>query len=72
MEKPTIILFEGYPYKLVKVTHKVTNNPCLFCDLNNVCSNNSFVKLCQPVGYDTSWAFVEDWDLYNHSIDELI
>lgn len=72
MEKPTIILFEGYPYRLRKVSAKLSNNPCSVCDLNNVCSDASFIKLCQPNGYDTSWAFVEAWDLYNDTVDELI
>lgn len=72
MEKPTVILFEGFPYRLMKITPRVSNDPCKVCDLRTVCSDCSLMNLCQPDGYDTSWAFVEDWNIHDNYVYDLL
>lgn len=69
--KPTIILFEGIIYKLMKADIHVTNYPCNMCDLATLCRDNNLVSLCQPEGYDTSWFFGESWDDSDKTLREL-
>ena len=72
MEKPTVILFEGIPYRLWRISPLVSNDPCKVCDLRTVCYDYSLLKLCQPEGYHASWAFVEDWNIYDNYVYNLL
>lgn len=70
--KPTIILFEGVIYKLVKADFHDTNYPCEMCDLAALCRDNYLLSLCKPEGYDTSWYFSESWDDANKTLIDLV
>ena len=72
MEKPTVILFEGIPYRLWRISRLVSNDPCKVCDLRTVCSDYSLMNLCQPKGYGTNWAFVEDWNIYDNYVYDFL
>lgn len=72
MEPLTYILYEGKPYRLWKISPIVTANPCNVCDLAFICQDSQFVSLCQPDGYDTSWAFIEDWNIIDEKVLDLL
>lgn len=73
---PTILINEGRPYVLKKLTRQGINNPCDVCDLRDLgrCGNDNchFTTLCTADDRDESWYFEEDWGIANKSVFDYL
>lgn len=78
-ENATVILFNGIPYVLMKVTRNMpdeTADVCHYCDLKHLCINDCevlrFKNLCEPEFVGQSCCFIENWDLFDLEITDYI
>lgn len=73
---PGVILHNGRPYVLKKLDRKGIDDPCLMCDLRQLCLGRSiltqFYNLCTGGGRDESWYYEEDWTVYDKQILEFV
>lgn len=63
----TVLVIEGHPYSLVREINPVDNYVCDKCALKEDCweddGNYRFHSFCIPDSLDSSWFFIEDWDI---------
>lgn len=73
---PSVILHNGKPYVLKKLTRKGVNDPCSMCDLRQLCLSPSnrvkFYDLCTSEGRGDAYYFEEDWSIYDKMIADFI
>lgn len=73
---PSVILHNGRPYVLKKLTRKGVNDPCSMCDLRHFCMGKSlqlmFFELCTSDGRDDGWYYEEDWSIYDKTIADFV
>lgn len=73
---PSVILHNGRPYVLKKLTRKGVNDPCSMCDLRQLCIGmrdiGRFFELCTSDGRDDGWYYEEDWSIYDKTIADFV
>lgn len=73
---PSVILHNGRPYVLKKLTRKGVNDPCSMCDLRQLCmgmrDSARFFELCTSDGRDDGWYYEEDWSIYDKMIADFV
>lgn len=73
---PSVILHNGRPYLLKKLTRKGVNDPCSMCDLRHLCmgmkDSARFFELCTSDGRDDGWYYEEDWSIYDKMIADFV
>lgn len=73
---PSVILHNGRPYLLKKLTRKGVNDPCSMCDLRHQCMGTRdsarFFELCTSDGRDDGWYYEEDWSIYDKMIADFV
>lgn len=73
---PSVILHNGRPYLLKKLTRKGVNDPCSMCDLRQLCMGmrnpSVFYDLCTSDGRGESWYYEEDWTIYDNMIADFV
>lgn len=73
---PTIVINEGRPYVLKKLTRQGINNPCDVCDLRDLgrCADGQcrLTALCTADDRDESWYFEENWIIRNKPIYDFL
>ncbi len=78
-DNETIIIYNGYPYILERVTDIQPGESaatCYYCDLRDICikgdGNSKLIELCMPghVGYNC--CFHVDYDYCGYKIGDLI
>ncbi len=73
---PSVILHNGKPYLLKKLTRKGVNDPCSMCDLCHLCMSPSnkiqFIELCTSDGRDEAYYYEEDWSIYDKMIADFV
>lgn len=73
---PSVILHNGRPYLLKKLTRKGVNDPCSMCDLRLLCmvtkDSARFFELCTSDGRDDGWYYEEDWTIYEKTIADFV
>ena len=73
---PSMILHNGRPYLLKKLTRKGVNDPCSMCDLRHLCMGTKdsarFFELCTSDGRDDGWYYEEDWSIVGMEIADFI
>lgn len=73
---PTVIIMEGRPYQLMKLTRKGVNDPCSMCDLGSVCEepfdHYNLIDLCRSDNRDDGWYFEEDWTIVGQHIIDFV
>lgn len=71
-----MILHNGRPYLLKKLTRKGVNDPCSMCDLRQLCMGMRdaarFYDLCCSGGRGDGWYYEEDWSIYDKMIAEFV
>lgn len=73
---PSVILHNGRPYLLKKLTRKGVIDPCSMCDLRQLCmdmrDSARFFELCTSDGRDDGWYYEEDWSIYDKTIADFV
>lgn len=73
---PSVILHDGKPYLLKKLTRKGVNDPCSMCDLRGLCMGKRlelmFYDLCTSDGRDDGYYYEEDWSIYDKTIADFV
>lgn len=73
---PTVIVMNGRPYQLLKLTRKGVNDPCSMCDLGRECyapiDHYNLIELCRSDARDDGWYFEEDWSIYDKRICDFV
>ena len=73
---PSVILHNGRPYVLKKLTRKGVNDSCSMCDLRQLCmgmrDSARFFELCTSDGRDDGWYYEEDWSIYDKTIADFV
>ena len=73
---PSVILHNGKPYLLKKLTRKGVNDPCSMCDLHQLCQSPSypikFVNLCTADDRGDAYYYEEDWSIYDKTIADFV
>lgn len=73
---PSVILHNGRPYLLKKLTRKGVNDPCSMCDLRQQCitakNPRVFYELCTSDGRGEGWYYEEDWSIYDKMIADFV
>lgn len=63
----TVLVIEGKPYSLVRELNPTSNAVCGKCELAEKCrgpkGRMDLDYMCWPDGLDSSWYFIEDWDI---------
>lgn len=73
---PSVILHNGRPYLLKKLTRKGVNDPCSMCDLRQLCMGTRnptmFYDLCTSDGRGDNYYYKEDWTIYDKTIADFV
>lgn len=73
---PSVILHNGRPYLLKKLSRKGVNDPCSMCDLRQLCMGTRnptmFYDLCTSDGRGDNYYYEEDWSIYDKMIADFI
>lgn len=73
---PSVILHNGKPYLLKKLTRKGVNDPCSMCDLRQLCMVKKnpcmFYDICTSDGRGDDWYFEEDWEIVDKQIADFV
>lgn len=73
---PSVILHNGKPYVLKKLTRKGVYDPCSMCDLRQLCveprNRSTFYELCTSDGRDDGWYYEEDWSIVGMEIADFV
>lgn len=77
-ENATVILFDGTPFLLMKVSPNFpdeTADVCFYCNLRHLCMKDEntqlFKSLCTPEFAGQSCCFIENWDILDNTINDL-
>lgn len=73
---PSVILHNGRPYLLKKLTRKGVNDPCSMCDLRQLCMKTSYFPilydLCCSDNRGNAYYYEEDWSIYDKMIADFV
>lgn len=73
---PSVILHNGRPYVLKKLTRKGVNDPCSMCDLRQLCIGKTFqltfFELCCSDDRGEAYYYEEDWTIYDKMIADFV
>lgn len=73
---PSVILHNGRPYLLKKLTRKGVNDPCSMCDLRQLCWASSYapalIDLCCSDNRGEAYYYEEDWTIYDKTIADFV
>lgn len=73
---PSVILHNGKPYLLKKLTREGVNDPCSMCDLRQLCleenSTTNFYDLCTSDSRGDAYYFEEDWSICDKMIADFV
>lgn len=73
---PSVILHNGRPYLLKKLTRKGVNDPCSMCDLRQLCMGTSYppmlYDICCSDGRGDDYYYEEDWTIYDKQIADFV
>lgn len=74
---PSVILHDGKPYLLKKLTRKGVNDPCSMCDLRQLCMKGPrmimmLYDLCTSDGRSDAYYYEEDWSIYDKMIADFL
>ncbi len=73
---PSLIVVNGRPYLLKKVTRQGINDPCSLCDLRDQCNRShhagNLSELCCSDDRGESWYYEEDWTIVGKQIAEFV
>lgn len=73
---PSVIIHNGKPYVLKKMTRKDVNHPCALCDLSYMCTGVSvtanFYELCTSDERGDNYYYEEDWSIYDKMIADFV
>lgn len=73
---PSVILHNGKPYLLKKLTRKGVNDSCSMCDLHQLCWATSYapalIDLCCLDGRGEAYYYEEDWSIYDKQIADFV
>lgn len=73
---PSLIIVDGRPYLLKKLTRQGVNDPCSMCDLRNQCNRShhagNLSELCCSDDRGEDWYYEEDWTIVGKQIVEFV
>lgn len=73
---PSVIIHNGRPYLLKKLTRKGVSDPCSMCDLRQLCMGTRnptmFYDLCTSDGRGDAYYYEEDWSIYDKQIADFV
>lgn len=73
---PSLIIVDGKPYLLKKLTRQGVNDPCSMCDLRSKCYYNlrepTLSELCCSDDRGRDWYYEEDWTIVDKPISEFV
>lgn len=73
---PSVIIHNGRPYLLKKLTRKGVNVPCSMCDLRQLCMGQKcpviLDALCTSDGRGDNYYYEEDWSIYDKQIANFV
>ena len=73
---PSLIIVNGRPYLLKKLTRLTVNDPCCMCDLRDQCNRShhagNLSELCCSDNRGESWYYEEDWTIVDKQIVEFV
>ena len=73
---PSLIIVNGRPYLLKKLTRLTLNDPCCLCDLRDQCNRShhagNLSELCCSDDRGESWYYEEDWTIVGKQIADFV
>ena len=73
---PSLIIVDGRPYLLKKLTRQGVDSPCCLCDLRSKCRSSwhepNLSDLCCSDERGQDWYYEEDWTIVDKPISEFV
>lgn len=73
---PSLIIVDGRPYLLKKLTRQGVNDPCSLCDLRSMCCYNlrepTLSELCCSDDRGEDWYYEEDWTIVGNKVADFV